>query len=491
MKKHNLIIIAIILVSSIFLIYEESQKKGFHEDEVYSVSSSVREIWDSGLLKHTDNSGNSKWLTKEEFNSFVTYQKEENKTFKSVYINQVKDVHPPFFYLLVHLLSIIIPSFWIHKIFILNFLFFLLTNYLHVKICKSMHKETMTIPTLIFYNFSIGMINTFTFQRMYGMLTFFALLYFYLHLKIINQDYTIDKKTFISLSLTMLLGFLTQYFFAIYAFFIFIIMATRLWKQKNNNFKKYLGAHLIAGILALLIFPSCFNHIFFGSRGVGSFGHTNYVDRFLTFGEVIKTNINVSLFVIIIFIIYILLKNKEKYSTLLTIPVIFYYLIITQIVPFLEIRYITLIIPFLILILVYVCHEEFKTTATIITVVIISIIGYYSYEPQFLYTDYQNLLNAIPSNTKCVFLTNNDFTYLKNLPAFLKYQETLIINNLNSSEVDTLEENSKLTSPFILQIESFLNREEELTKITDLGYNVKEKIYENNDYYLYLVEPKS
>ena len=52
------------------------------------------------------------------------------------------------------------------------------------KILKLLEKENLIIATLIFYGLSMGTISMVIYQRMYMLLTFFILLYFYYSLVI-------------------------------------------------------------------------------------------------------------------------------------------------------------------------------------------------------------------------------------------------------------------------------------------------------------------
>ena len=57
--------------------------------------------------------------------------------------------------------------------------------------------------------------------RMYMMLTFFTVAFLYINLKIVKNGFVVDRKSQVLLIFIPILGFLTQYFFAIYAFFVF------------------------------------------------------------------------------------------------------------------------------------------------------------------------------------------------------------------------------------------------------------------------------
>lgn len=489
--KEKILIILVLFLSSSILIYFETQKRGYHEDEIYSISSSVSEIWNDGLLNKEENQ-EILWKSREELQDTLILSEENKWNFKDVYQNQVNDVHPPFFYFMVHFVSMIFPNFYEHNIFLVNFIFFLLINVLLILICKEKKKEKAILPILIFYDFSMAAMNTFTFQRMYGMLTFFALLYYYLNLRIMNRGYRIKKLDMLLLSITCVGGFLTQYFFVIYALGVFGVMIYHMIKEKKKReVIWYLVAHFIAAAIGLLCFPVAIEHILFGGRGVGSFLNTNYFQRLKEFGFIIQGNLSFSILFICIFLILFYLKKYEKWSNLLLLPFLIYFFIIVQIVPFIEVRYIMLIFPFLILCLVLVGVEEFGQEATVGVVLLLSILGFLFHQPQFLYHDYKNVLNVASTHQEysALFFIDNDFTYIKNAPEMLVYKQSKVFN-VRNHEIKLLKEDSVLqqSKDFILRIPTYMEVDSLLTQMHEIGYQVKETIYYDSFQAVYIME---
>ena len=184
--KNIFIIILIIIMCGIIFFYQ-TKKVGFHEDEVYSIASSVNPY--DGLMspynfnKEMDELYNSEvpvWKTKEAVKNYMTLSTENYFNLKSIFYNQLKDNHPPLFYTLVHFSSIIFSGeFTKYSVFIVNLIAFILSCFVIKNILKLLNKENLVIPTLIFYGLSMGTISMVIYQRMYMLLTFFILLYFY------------------------------------------------------------------------------------------------------------------------------------------------------------------------------------------------------------------------------------------------------------------------------------------------------------------------
>ena len=96
----------------------------------------------------------------------------------------------------------------------------------------------------------MGTISMVIFQRMYMLLTFFILLYFYYSIRVYLNNFELSKELLIKLGITTVLGFLTQYYFAIYAFLIFAIMAIEMIRRKMyKNLGRYFAFHALYALI--------------------------------------------------------------------------------------------------------------------------------------------------------------------------------------------------------------------------------------------------
>ena len=176
--KNILIIILIAIISGIIFFYQ-TKKVGLHEDEGYTLASSVSTI--NGLMSPYINSEHPVWLSRSYITDYMTLKPENFLNLKSVYINQAWDNHPPVFYSLVHFSSILFGgNFSIYSVFVVNIIAFIFSCIIIKKILKLLNKESLIFATIIFYGLSMGTISMVIFQRMYMLLTLFVLLYFYL-----------------------------------------------------------------------------------------------------------------------------------------------------------------------------------------------------------------------------------------------------------------------------------------------------------------------
>ena len=402
MKKINNILFYIaIIITTIVMFVFIGQKNGWHEDEIFSYGSSnykcdnlflnfgdkdsLNQLIDEKIvgknigetlknisyyLKNEDefqDELNKKiaeekpiWKTKEQAKEYMTVSSDEIFNYWSVYYNQARDVHPPLFYMLVHLVSsICLNNFTKYIIFSINLIFYIASCFVLKKILKLFNKEELSWITVLFYGLSMGMISIVMFQRMYMMLTFFSMVYLYLNINIFKNSFEIDKKTKRKLTITVILGFLTQYYFCIYAALVAIISAICMIKNKKwDSLKRYVWCHVKAAIIGLILFPASIYHIFFSYRGAaGGVAEGSYLSRLQEYLKLIFYGFSIpeilgyiTLGIIIaMFIRRIIIAKRKDIATLICLPIFLFVLVIAKIAPFINIRYISIVFPIIII----------------------------------------------------------------------------------------------------------------------------------------------
>lgn len=487
-KKFLIFISVLFIISAIIFTYQ-IQKQGFHEDEVYSISSAVNP--DNGLMvAYKDNyipeNEAPEWKTREYISNYMKLLPENYLNLKSIYINQAMDNHPPLFYTLVHFSSLLFGGeFSKYTVFIVNIIAFIASCFVIKKILELLNKENIIIPTIIFYGLSMGTISMVLYQRMYMLLTLFILLYFYISLKIYFNKFEIDKTTKIKLGIITVLGFLTQYYFAVYAFFVFTIMIVKIIKDKKYEIlKTYIIMHAIYAIIGVLIFVPCISHLLFTDRGITNLSNSNYFTHLLqylnhlAYAFTLNNNIAIILVALAIFtigLVYLYKKTNRKFIVILiTLPNIFFFLITVKLTSFQELRYIMPILPFiamsLFIILDKVINVKYKTAILAIMSILFVLPGIIYSEPKFLYSEYEEYLNIAEENSEksFVFIYDNFFNHMKNIPEMMIYNKTLIINT-NKDELKYLfnDESLKNEESFILSIKSYMDCENILNQIKD------------------------
>ncbi len=544
--KNNGLTILAVLLAVIVMFYYVDKKQGYHEDEMFSYGSSnykydnvyrnygyaqgnmdifYREVSGSGDVKKlitflkdvgkndypefTKNETLFKevptWKSDKEALEYLTINKGDVLNYKSVYVNQVFDVHPPLFYFCMHLVSSIFYGKFTKYIgFTLNMVFFLGTLYFLDKICKKLGKRKLSVPVILLYGLSMGAISTVSFHRMYMMLTFFGVWYFYLTVSFLKDDYQIDKK--LPWILCILGGFLTQYYFCIYIVIIFLINGIHLLLSKDyRKLLNYFLVHLIPAVIGIIFYPVSIYQIFFSYRGLGA----DSTERSLStnikyyFDSMIRMFSLDKIFMGLICLLFLglgyfwgkkrHLKDK-RFLINLFLPIIVYILIVSKLAPFLgenyTSRYIMILFPFFSLLLVYLFNlfydYKYFREVSILIILVISIYGFSTRKPVYLYEDNKQVISLAKENKRVpfIYVYDNYFTHLSAMEEFSIYEKHLILNN-NIYDYSNLkgDEVLKNSSEIIVCIKNWLDRDRVLEKlVNNTDYKHYEEIlYLNSD----------
>lgn len=299
-EKRFFLLLALILILQVaVMVGFGNRKAGFHEDELYTYYSSNRT---AGLFVN-----DRQWLDRETLqNEFVAL---EGETFRYGLVKQVQswDVHPPLYYYIFHTACSLLPGTFtkwagigINLIaYVLSFILLAMVAYTGAsfsgigqsegsaeakKHINSAGARRITLLTCLFWGFGSAVISGVMFIRMYQWLTVFVLLCLWLHLRAMKMGDFSVKHFLMPLSITVFLGFLTQYYYIIFHIFLGAGFCLILLKHKRM---RELFAYAVACAIglggAILYYPSSLAHIFRGYRGteaVSEFGNaSNTMDR--------------------------------------------------------------------------------------------------------------------------------------------------------------------------------------------------------------------
>lgn len=484
----------------------DPEKKFFDEyvknDNIFKTIKNVKKYYVDNtdekdrIVKEKEDEQTEKWRTREEAIDYMQITGNGDEfNFSSVFWNQISDVHPPLFYTLVNVVSSIFQNNSSkYIIFGINVVFFILTAYFMRKILIEIKKKELAALTVLLYGLSIAGISTVIFLRMYMMLAFFTVLFLYLNIRIVNNDYHIDKRKAVELILTTIGGFLTQYFFCIYALIVVIIMSIIfLMKKKYKELLKYVLIFVVSAILGILIFPMSLYHMFFGERGINYFANENYLDRFRIFAELILNSfganniIGIALLILSI-VVVVIIKRKESLPIfcLISIPVACYIMIIAQIAPYTELRYIMNVLPIASIFVVMMVGSMFDNKSYEVLLVAVMVLGLSGYgfitqKPICLYKGYDKYVELAKENKDLdiVYVGYSFFNHIQFMPEFMQYNKSLITSQ---GDLYWLEDNEELKDKdeFILSIEVTSANEQEVlnTVLKNTGFERYEVLME-------------
>lgn len=261
-----------LLLCFLIAFYFAYQKTGYHVDELYSF----------GLANSYGNpfpNAINQWLSGKYYHDYLSTDWQHRFNYLAVYRNQVQDVHPPFYYFLLHTIASLFPgSFnkWIGLS--LNLVIQTISLSSMILIGRQISdKRQLPYFMAILWAISVGGLNTVLFIRMYSLLTCMGLLLLYQLLKLIDKSSS-PLTRFLTISLIVFFGSLTHYYFIIYAGFLFILcLIIKVW-QGQWKFMFKIGTSGLLGLgLAYGFFPVMIHHLTQSNRGSETFSNLNQI----------------------------------------------------------------------------------------------------------------------------------------------------------------------------------------------------------------------
>lgn len=498
-QKNKDKIIIILLVLTIILqvalrVQHGNEKKYFHIDEAYSYG-----LMNYDKVDIMDNEDfYNEWHTDKYYEDYLTISKDEATDFTPVYENQKNDVHPPLFYLLLRIAaSFTIDSFSKWTGIGLNIFIFVISSIMIYLIANKIFKNKLYAVLVVLINgFTLASIDTTIFIRMYALNALNLLIISYLHILNYNKQ-DLHIKDLVIMSIFIILGSLTHYYYLVFLFILYIIYMTKFIKLKNfKNAVKYTVMMVISALISLCIFPYSFVHMFMGYRGqeaISSFEKIetmwNSLGRYLGIlnNEVFNGILMVILFIILAIVITKIIKNKKitisfsnREFLLILIPTIIYFTVIALISPYQEIRYIMSICPLIVICMIYItkvvlekCFKEgtvFNILAVIFIVMLLTpqifkndLTCYYGYKTDIVQTIEEK--HDLPA----LYIFNKDQNrFLDDLYMFTKIDKSYVMDSKLFSKENILKVFNKIDTQkgIIVFINEGLNNEEYLNTLT-------------------------
>jgi hypothetical protein len=285
-RKITIILFLLVLVQSIFIVNQIMKKNGYHIDEIYSFG--LSNSYNQAFLNE-NNAAQNHWIDQSYFNKYLSVQPGERFRYGSVYNNQVKDVHPPLFYMALHTLSSFFPdqfSKWPAGIMNLV-IFIIIQSFLFLLSMKIFNRNILlSFSTVILYGCAMIAVDTIVYIRMYAMLTMFAVISIYLHVHLME-----DNKSFLNTSLILIvtyLGCLTHYYFLVLSFIIALLSCIYLLFNKQFKYLIVYATGMGVSVGAMIgTFPAVLEHLY-GGRKVGNQTLENVRDMTGAIGRIIN-----------------------------------------------------------------------------------------------------------------------------------------------------------------------------------------------------------
>ncbi len=374
------------------------------------------------------------WLSGQDYQDYLSVSESNTFNYASVYYNQRGDVHPPLFYMLLHTIcSVFQGQFSIWYALGLNIVILVLTLILLYRmVSRYLGGEKIALLVIAVYGLSSGFMTTALFLRMYALLTFMVTACLYVHLKIEEEGDVVRGRTRLLLMITVLGGFLTHYYFVIYAILIAVVTVCRMaWRRRFKQIFQYVLTLALSAGIGLMVWPFAIKHVFSGYRGqaaLASLSGGYSFDCFRTMAGMVVENLFGGKWWILWAAVLLtaggcvltLLFNRRGLpwakGCLVVLPVVGYVYLVSQIVPLLVERYIMCVFPLCCLFAVagpallmrqLKISPRAKTALSAVLAVILLWSGScYLHEPGYLGTGGQ-LTVELPDNAYCVYVLHD------------------------------------------------------------------------------------
>ena len=451
MKKTFLILIILIGIALIGITSFSKQRLDGDELYSYTLSNASRGMMNQNIKLDEWNSG-------EEIKEIFELNDNEVFDIISVYKNQARDVHPPFYYFIFHIISIFfLNKFSIFPGIIINTIAYIIACIYLYKISDELEIKYSFLPVLL-YTLSVGMMSTVMFLRMYMLLTMFCLMFTYYFIKIFKNE---NKSDYIKLGICTYFGFMTHYFFLIYAFFISLLYLIYLLIKKKKVFS-FIKTMSIPIILGFLTFPYAYSHIFRGYRGTQSASNlvkSSFIDNFKRIYE----RLNQDLFYGIMFIVIIF--------SIIMISTLLYFLLTLKIIPILSARYFYSIYPIIILIIYYLIdktiNNKYIRYSMIVILLALSIISKINYK-----TDWIKEVNLKRVDADIVYIIERDYATISDSQYLVNYNKVYFTKELKDYSI--IDNNTIIMTNNIDDLNKIIeNTEYNSYEKYDRGYRLK------------------
>lgn len=519
-KSHKIILFYLLTICFVFTlcavyIHFGNTKIGYDGDEVFSYMSSNSEKNYKEITALCDNS----WYPSEYFHDALSVTEGHQFHYDIPVRNQATDVHPPFYYILLHTICSFFPgqfSMWYG--ITLNIILTLLSLIALFYLLRFILGGSFLPLTICFiFGLTYGVINNVLFIRMYVLLMLLVTLQYYYHLRIFTViKSSTDKftlKQLLLLSLITITGTLSQYYFLIFLFWLAAVFCMVLFIQKKwAALFQYISTMLFSGICSIALYPTMIRHIFSGYRGEeaahklvsiqGAFGDIQ--DMFsLMSRQLANRHLGSFLLAMLAWALLLILFKKIPliylfYSLILAAPAALYFLTVTKISPFVVDRYITPVygivyglitagLAFLTkasLINVRITAVKYFVSAAVLCVGVFISIHHISgnvEQSRYWFAERNQAIRDYTAvNDSCIYISADEYHWKiwSEFPSFLEYEKIYYIDGLQWNPI--VDKTLSFSDEILVYIEDGVDVEKARSYIlNELGYRTWELLFES------------
>lgn len=470
-------------------------------DTLGNLKDTILDVWNnrgnSTLLSYkADVYEEPVWISAETFSDYITVDSGDAFHFLSVYFNVKDDNHPPFHFMLLHIMSSLfkgcmepIVGCVINMAAVAGVLILLMKLGRTFACAIGMEDKAriLGIFAALCYGLSAGAMATALLIRMYAVLTFFCVACFAIHVKKwLGNGFARQNKGLIAITV---LGFLTQYFFLFYCLILAALTAVFLFvKKRRNELGGYVRSMVTAAVIGVGLFPFSISDVFSSGRGTEALGNLSqgfdgFRERLWAFGTILSgrtfgvwLTIAIVAMALTVGIVVVVLRGFGQENTLiwmLLLPAMGYFLLAARMSPYLVDRYIMAVFPFAILsgalLLFWLfyrlelqCSQKGIVYVLCGAVVLLQIWNLAQYDGSYLYRGYgeQRTISSDMRDCPCICVYDG-VGYYENLLEFTQYEKTLLVTE---EELADRQETASITEPeqLVLLLKSNVDEEHTL-----------------------------
>lgn len=490
-------LIVLLVVQLVLLCYWGAQKQGLHVDEVYTfeLSNYPETIYGDGENAYAS------WKTGNDFAAVLEPANGRLFDLSVPFWNGETDNHPSTYYILVNILSSLTKLFGVSVNkwagLIPNFACCLVTTIFLVLLLRQLlDDDLLALCGGAAWAFCIGAINIAVYLRMYALLTMAAVIFCWLHLKLLS-NYAHGKsirKTLELVQLATIAGILSQYYFLFFAFFFCgFVCVYFIVKRDWSMLRCYMVMEISAVAAAELLFPRMIVRLLFGDRGSEALDNmlhgSSYFPQLRTILDVISQELFggfgaavlvVSTVLLLVAIVLGWIKKEpfrffDGFALLMLATAGGYILAVTKIAPYQVDRYFMCVFPLLIMYTTYgICRgvlalpreKRAFVAGTAMMLLVFSIWCTGTGEVSYIYPDGAERTEKLGEYGDLpVVALNGDYyndSVLQWAFEFRNYDDVFLCRNNQISDIAMAAEGGKLDDGFLLYVHQDTTGEDEL-----------------------------
>lgn len=457
--------------------------------------------------------------------AFQEYLLADGFSFADVYINQILDTHPPLYYLFVRAAYAMYdaaggeeislwPAFWVNALFLLGCCGLLMRIGE-----KRFGSFGLGIGAALFFSLCPAGLSLAVYMRMYMALCFFVLLSLDAHLAFWQNGWKMDRRHGWYLAVSCALGFLTHYYFAIWALLTAAACFGHMCARKCPcRVWAYTGRMALGVALSLLVWPFSLVHLLLSNRSAEAVGSLSgsTAQRLLSSADIFLNHVfGTPLWVPVALAALgalLLLRRRGPLRAadssegcvplvLCAAPAVVYLLVVFVISPYEDLRYMACALPAFSLLAAFCLwqlarclpRDPSRAAACGVLCAAVALSGLGTQEPMYLYPGTAETRQFVQEceGKICVYLTSTGAAFFREMPDFVHYDKVLIVNK---QELALLAQDETLQSAdsFVLYIHDGYSQTDAMHAILELTgrtqYTVFAQSHLGLDARAYLIE---